>query len=123
MMPEDSRQYSEDRSGALHEMQKMNCWEFKQCGREPGGIHEFDLGICPAATDTRLDGVHDGKNGGRACWVLTGTMCRGKVEGTFAQKYDTCARCDFYRKVREEEYPQFSFVGELLARLWKRFVY
>ena len=28
-------------------MKKRNCWEVKQCGREPGGTHEKDLGICP----------------------------------------------------------------------------
>lgn len=26
---------------------KFNCWEFKQCGREPGGANS-QLGSCPA---------------------------------------------------------------------------
>jgi hypothetical protein len=47
---------------------KMNCWQVKKCGREPGGGNEAQLGVCPAATETALQGVNGGKNGGRACW-------------------------------------------------------
>jgi len=50
-----------------------------------------------------LDGIHGGKNAGRACWVVAGTMCRGKVQGTFAKKFKDCRRCNFYIKVRLEE--------------------
>ncbi|GBE00072.1 hypothetical protein BMS3Abin07_02118 [bacterium BMS3Abin07] len=46
---------------------KLNCWEFKRCGRQPGGEHEIDLGVCPATVEGRLDGVHDGVTAGRAC--------------------------------------------------------
>ena len=41
-----------------------NCWEFKNCGRQPGGSNVNDLGLCPAATDTSSDGLNRGKNGG-----------------------------------------------------------
>jgi len=64
-------------------MGKLNCWEFKKCGRQPEGVHEHNLGTCPAPLERMLDGVHGGKNAGRACWVLAGTMCGGKVQGTF----------------------------------------
>ncbi|MGD0283853.1 MAG: two-CW domain-containing protein, partial [Dissulfurispiraceae bacterium] len=26
----------------------MNCWEFKKCGREMGGVNIEQLGVCPA---------------------------------------------------------------------------
>ncbi len=65
---------------------KLNCWEFKKCGREPGGTHANDLGVCPTTQEMRLDGVHGGINAGRSCWVVTGTLCRGEVQGTFAKK-------------------------------------
>jgi hypothetical protein len=65
-------------------MTKRNCWEFKKCGREDGGARVEELGVCLASTETRLNGVHDGTNGGRACWVLEGTLCEGKVQGSFA---------------------------------------
>ena len=83
-------------------MKKLNCWEFKKCGREPGG-HNTEHGVCPAAVDTNLDGSHDGKNAGRACWVVAGTLCEGEVQGTFAKKYVGCEQCDFYQAVVEEE--------------------
>lgn len=51
-------------------MKKINCWEFKKCGRESGGAHAYDFGVCPAATEKRLNGTHGGKNAGRACWVV-----------------------------------------------------
>lgn len=96
---------------------KLNCWEFKQCGREPGGTHVHDLGVCPAAVEERLDGVHHGKNGGRSCWVLAGTLCKGMVQGTFAQKYKNCEICDFYKSVKEEEFPKFMLSALLLKKL------
>ena len=82
---------------------KLNCWEFKKCGREPGGENADKLGVCPAATKKRYDGLHGGDNAGRACWLVAGTMCKGKVQGTFAMKYKDCAICDFYCRVKEEE--------------------
>lgn len=97
-------------------MKKMNCWEFKGCGREPGGARK-DLGVCPAAVDTRLNGTHGGKMGGRACWVLAGTLCGGKEQGTFAVKYHNCEKCDFYKTVRIEEGPRYNLSIMLLKKL------
>ncbi len=82
---------------------KKNCWDFKNCGREPGGENAGELGVCPAAIDKRLHGIHEGRNAGRACWVIAGTLCGGKIQGTFAQKYDNCASCNFYQTVKLEE--------------------
>ena len=69
---------------------KLNCWEYKNCGREPYGHNAKELGVCPAATESKLDGIHGGKNAGRTCWVVAGTLCRGVKQGTFAQKYSSC---------------------------------
>jgi len=98
---------------------RLNCWEFKKCGRQPGGEYERDLGICPAAVDKRLDGVHGGTNAGRACWILTGTMCGGKVQGSFAKKYENCELCDFYKALKEEEGPSYELAIVLLKKLGK----
>ncbi len=108
-----------NRTGVLIQEEgiRANCWQFMQCGRQPGGPHEDDLGACPAATEERLDRVHHGTNGGRACWVLAGTLCKGKTRGVFAQKFRDCRACDFYRKVREEERPSFQSAAVLLSRL------
>jgi len=98
-------------------MAKQNCWEFKKCGREPGGAKVSELGICPAATEQRLHGIHDGKNGGRACWALTGTFCGGKVQGTFAAKLKNCMDCEFYKAVGAEERANYEGAKAILARL------
>lgn len=96
---------------------KTNCWELKNCGREAGGTHAKDEGVCPAYTEDKLNGVHDGKNGGRACWMVAGTFCGGKVQGTFADKASSCMNCDFYKSVHEEEDDDFLSAGQLLRRM------
>jgi len=66
-----------------------NCWEFKKCGREKGGSKVAEMGVCPA------NPAH-----GRDCWMVAGTFCGGKVQGTFAQKKGTCMTCDWYKDVK-----------------------
>lgn len=87
---------------------KLNCWEFKKCGRQPHGNNVDVLGLCPASVEERLDGMHDGVNAGRSCWVVAGTLCGGEEQGTFAKKYDDCTQCDFFKKVHKEEYPNIE---------------
>ncbi len=82
---------------------KQNCWEFKKCGREQGGIKSAEFGVCPAALSTKVNNVHNGKNGGRCCWAVSGTLCGGSVQGTFAHKVGNCMSCDFYKIVINEE--------------------
>jgi hypothetical protein len=102
----------------MHErISKLNCWEFKRCGRQPGGHHENDLGLCPATVESKLDGAHDGTNAGRACWVVAGTLCAGTVQGTFAQKFKNCEICDFYQSVKKDEHPHFQYSAVLMKRL------
>ncbi len=86
-------------------MSKLNCWEFKKCGRQPGGPKVADLGVCPAAAFTAFDGVHGGKNAGRGCWAIAGSLCGGKIQGTYAQKLLNCWRCEFMNRVKQEEEP------------------
>ena len=98
-------------------MAKLNCWEFKKCGREPGGAKISELGVCPAAVEKRVNGSNKGKNGGRACWVMSGTLCGGKAQGTFASKLGNCLKCDFYQLVGEEEGPDHESARDILAKL------
>ncbi|MBI5603400.1 MAG: hypothetical protein HY879_08580 [Deltaproteobacteria bacterium] len=64
----------------------MNCWEFKNCGRQLGGIKAQELGVCPAFP-----------NHGKHCAWIAGTLCGGKVQGKFAMKVASCMQCDFYK--------------------------
>ncbi|MBF0300185.1 MAG: hypothetical protein HQK51_15795 [Oligoflexia bacterium] len=82
---------------------KKNCWEKKQCERQPGGKKVNELGVCPAATCSKANGIHGGVNGGRSCWAITGTYCGGKVQGSFAAKLGNCLNCEFYKEVQKEE--------------------
>jgi len=95
----------------------LNCWEFKKCGREPGGKNAETLGVCSAATETRCDGANCGQNGGRACWLVSGTLCGGEVQGHFAQKLATCKDCDFYKQVHDEEGTACQQESEILLSL------
>ena len=64
----------------------MNCWEYKRCGREEGGSKSKESGICPAYPDF-----------GQQCARVAGTLCGGKVQGTFALKLGNCQNCGFYK--------------------------
>jgi len=65
----------------------MNCWEFRHCGRVPGGEQVDELGICPAYT----------AGAGHSCWLVVGTFCDGTVQGSLARKQASCMDCDFYK--------------------------
>lgn len=54
-----------------------HCWEKKQCKEEN----------CPAY-----------QNETGRCWLIAGTMCDGKVQGKFAQKFESCTECDFFKE-------------------------
>ena len=82
---------------------KLNCWEYMNCQREPGGKNAAELGECVAAIDSSFDGINLGKNAGRICWAVAGTCCDGKVQGTFAEKRESCTGCEFYQLVQEQE--------------------
>lgn len=64
------------------EYTKVQCWEYMRCGRDKDATIK-----CPAYP-----------NFGRICWVVAGTFCEGKVQGTFAQKFEDCRKCEFYQK-------------------------
>ncbi len=63
---------------------KVNCWEFMKCGREK-------TKDCPAVT----------KNSGKICWMVAGTMCGGKPQGTFVEKAGNCKKCEYYKYMNE----------------------
>jgi len=88
---------------------RVNCWEFKKCGREPNGDNVNELGICPVCNNISVDGINNGKNGGRVCWAISGTLCGGSVQGSFAKKKLSCMGCDFFQKVKNEEKAEGQF--------------
>lgn len=93
-------------------MGKQNCWDVMACGRQVGGPQVKHLGICPAADDTKADGINGGINGGRHCWAIAGTFCGGRVRGTYAEKQFNCMRCRFFQQVQSEEGKHFVMLRE-----------
>ena len=65
-------------------LKNVPCWEYMQCGRNVN-----DEIKCPAYPHF-----------GQVCWAVAGTLCAGKIEGTFAQKIDDCRNCKFYTMVK-----------------------
>jgi hypothetical protein len=63
----------------------MNCWEFKQCGREADGARVDELGVCPAYP-----------NHGRRCAHIAGTLCGGRVQAIHMDKILGCIVCEFF---------------------------
>ncbi len=97
-------------------MARLNCWEYTGCGHaKDNGANEGHS--CPAAAETRLDGVHGGVNAGRACWVVLGTLCGGEVQTDLAKKYEMCGTCEFYRIVKREEETNLELTVNLLERV------
>lgn len=84
-------------------VEKSNCWEIMKCGRQKDGENVKNLGLCTAALSSEYDGVNKGKHGGRFCWVITGTLCNGEVQGTYAKKLNSCLDCMFLKQVIEEQ--------------------
>ena len=103
-------------TGGEKNVEKQNCWEFKKCGREKGGAKVIELGECPASSETMTDGVNSGDNAGRTCWAVAGTLCGGKVQGSFAHKMYNCKACEFYKIVTKEEGRDFDSGNDYLRK-------
>ena len=100
-------------------MGKINCWEYKECGREAGGHRARELGECPAAVCEKTNGINEGTMGGRVCWAISGTLCGGEVQGFFATKVDSCLDCDFFKRVLEEQGPALARLSEIMQAMQK----
>lgn len=98
-------------------MPRMNCWEFKQCGRQPGGEKTEEFGVCPATLKVEANGINDGVNGGRSCWVVSRTLCFGEIQGDFSVKLRGCIQCGFYTLVREEQGIAYINTIKILKRM------
>lgn len=89
-----------------------NCWEKKKCGREPGGVNEARLGICPAALYALSDGFLGGRNGGRACIFIVGSLAsQGQQHSCVMlqnKKSPDCFRCDFFNSLKKKYKKTFN---------------
>ncbi len=83
----------------------MNCWEFKNCGREKDGLMTPILGECPVASAMKFDGLNEGLGAGRACWMVPDSACvQSSPKGR-----RLCHTCEFYKRVIFEQDQEASF--------------
>lgn len=85
---------------------KRNCWEFMGC----------DKLDCPARSSELYDGINNGKNAGRVCWAVVGTMCRDKTTKDLSAKYSDCMDCKFFDYVHHGEDRNFTIFEEVYKR-------
>ena len=90
----------------------INCWEYKKCGREPGGTEVHLHGVCPAASEEKYHEINNGLNGGRFCWIVEDTLCGEGVQTSFLDKFEQCLKCKFYLLVRKQEYSSTEILAE-----------
>ena len=80
---------------------RLNCWEYRLCGREHGGLMVSYLGECPVSTALKYDGLNSGLAAGRACWLVAEAICVAhRPDGPSGAG---CHDCEFYRRVVTEE--------------------
>lgn len=94
-------------------MAKQNCWEFKKCGREINGANVDKYGICPAADNVSADGFCGGKNGGRACVYIIGTLCDGVCQMSLRNKEKACDECEFHIQLKKEHSKEMNIFAYL----------
>ena len=67
------------------EVQKVGlktCWDTKQCGKTE----------CPGY-----------ENKDHRCWMISGTHCKGEIQGSIHEKITACRQCDYYQYMQNEQ--------------------
>lgn len=82
--------------------QKINCWEYRNCGMEPDGIFSKIHGECPIPKMMKLDGINGGKGAGRACWTVVHSSTPGDAPIPCRNSRISCIDCEFYHRVQGE---------------------
>jgi diguanylate cyclase (GGDEF)-like protein len=61
--------------------ERQHCWEIKNCSRDD----------CPSyrIADSR-------------CWLISGTLCCGDIQGDFAKKYRSCFSCEVLGRLEDD---------------------
>ncbi|MCU0799764.1 MAG: hypothetical protein MUC62_08860 [Candidatus Thermoplasmatota archaeon] len=84
-----------------------NCWEYRRCGREPGGLNTLSQGVCPTHSFNDLDGKNGGQGGGRCCWRVPEPKGVGPALPHWSDMDRNCLGCDFFKRVSKEQGASF----------------
>jgi len=82
---------------------KLNCWEFRNCGMEPGGVFSKIHGACPVSLSMKHDGRNGGRAAGRVCWEIMDNPNKLQSEPSCRSNRIPCCQCSFYNRVNYEE--------------------
>ncbi|MFH2036667.1 MAG: two-CW domain-containing protein [Candidatus Zixiibacteriota bacterium] len=83
---------------------KLNCWEYHNCGMEPGGMFaDIKNNPCPIPSLFKFDGINDGRGAGRYCWMIQDKTAGGNHEFICRNSNKSCCHCPFYIRVQNEE--------------------
>ena len=79
---------------------KLHCWEFMNCGMEPGGIFAATYGPCPAAVSIlEEEASHDEKI--RSCWEIMPDNTKN-ITYTCRFSRKSCHDCLYYQRINIE---------------------
>jgi hypothetical protein len=84
-------------------VKRINCWEFMQCGKGPGGNGNSESALCPVARQSIAGGFNHGFNGGRICWLIADRQCNETLVCSPEQDSRSCDSCEFHARVKSEE--------------------
>ncbi|MCI5148900.1 MAG: hypothetical protein D3916_05850 [Candidatus Electrothrix sp. MAN1_4] len=80
---------------------KIDCWEFKKCGREPGGKNIEKYGLCSLVVSLEDNKINNKRNGERLCWSLRESACEGIMRECCVNEIKECRQCTFYIFLQE----------------------
>lgn len=76
----------------------FKCWEIG-CGGQ-----RCTKTDCPAYGNENLP-----------CWYIAGTMCKGKIQGSYADKIGDCRECELYKRYETDELNQLAETFNLMT--------
>lgn len=83
---------------------KMNCWEYFKCGKDVQSKQEDETKkVCNVSITQNINHVNSGRNAGRICWDITGSLCDTFEKGDMIYKEKKCETCEFKALVEKEE--------------------
>lgn len=97
---------------------RLNCWQFMGCKFNNNFINirmlnNNDSETCPVLFNEKYNGINNGLNAGRICWLVLNTRCYGYLQKDYCQKIMICSTCEFYNLVKEEESLTTDLYSEL----------